>query len=181
MKNLQHLFIICVIALASCDSPSNKPAGETTEATAANNQLASVWNYIEDEDKMTNEKHHYATASSTNELEFNFPYAGGSTFELGILNRGQGNNVKLAVSKGQFMPSIMNDKTVRVKFDDDKPVNYTYVMPSDGSSDVIFINNENKFIARLKAAKKLMIEAEFFQEGNQIIYFDVSGLAWEHK
>jgi len=48
------------------------------------------------------------------------------------------------------------------------------------SSDVIFLSPESKIIDKLKKAKKVVIEPEFYQAGYQQVSFDVSGLEWNH-
>ena len=93
---------------------------------------------------------------------------------------GKKNEILVGVSKGQFMPSIMESETVRVKFDDEPPFNVTYNSAADASTDVIFLSSYNKLISKLKTAKKVMIEAPFFDAGRQIIYFDIEGLVWDH-
>lgn len=137
------------------------------------------WVYKEDVDKMTSEKQYLAYTTSTNKVDFDFPYNGGSTFTLGVGNKSKENNIVLLVSKGQFMMSIGYSDTVRIKFDDEKPMDISYSSPSDGSSDRIFLSQANTLISKLKVAKKVMIEAEFFDGGNQIIEFNVEGFKWD--
>jgi hypothetical protein len=136
----------------------------------------TAWEYKESEDKMDNSKSYFATVTSTNEINFSFPYDGGSSFDLTVRNKKKQNEVILIVSKGQFSGS---SKTCRVKYDDESVVNYDYEGTSDYNSNVIFFNNPKKFITSLKKAKKLMIECPFFQEGRKVIEFDdVQGLEW---
>jgi len=44
----------------------------------------------------------------------------------------------------------------------------------------LFIHPEPKFIAHAKIAKKMIVEAEFYQEGMQDMEFNTAGLKWEH-
>lgn len=170
------------------DKSTSNPTPLSSETTAIESgkeieiekeEPKSIWTYTEDEDEMSGQKRYFGTCVSTNQIEFEFPYNGGSTFNLIIRNMGQGNEVILQVSKGQFITSISSSESCRVKFDDEQPSKFTYNSASDGSSDVIFINNAKKFISRLKKAQKLMIEVQFYNAGNQIIYFDVAGLEWD--
>jgi len=176
-----------VLAVASTDSEESKDntasSSETSTSTKdeqkeEKKEKKPNWTNEENEDKMSGEKRFYTYTTSTNEIEFDFPYQGGSSFTLLVRNMGKANEVALTVSKGQFMPSIMNERSVRVKFDDEKPFNYSYAGTSDGSATTIFIVNANQFINKLKKAKKLMIEAPFYDAGMQIIYFDVEGFKW---
>lgn len=135
------------------------------------------WEYSESVDEMDNSTTYYAITMSTNEVEFDFPYDGGSKFQLMVRNMDGKNEVLVAVSKGQFASSYSNNN-IRVKFDDAEPVNYSYSQSTSGESDLIFINNSSSFIKKLKIAKSVWIEATFFNEGNQIMKFDTDGLTW---
>lgn len=186
------LFIILAVASNEKEEDKNNKnstGNETTTSTKSqekNSEESNTkevkekqnWQYSEEKDKMSGKTNYFAFSTSTNKLEFEFPYQGGSTFTLVIRNMGQGNNVMLGVSKGQFMGSIMGSQYLRVKFDDEQPVNYPYNSPQDASSTSIFLTNEATFISKLKKAKKLMIEAPFFNAGRQIIYFNVDGFKW---
>ena len=44
---------------------------------------------------------------------------------------------------------------------------------------MIFINSTKAIISKLKTSKKIIIEAEFFNEGNRQMEFDVTGFKWE--
>jgi hypothetical protein len=137
------------------------------------------WQYTDNEDQMTNQKRYFASCISSNEIDFDFPYDGGSKFTLTLRNMGKGNEIVLQVSKGQFMPGIMSSEYCRVKFDNGETVNYTYNSAADGSADIIFLDNATTFYKKLKTAKNLMIEAPFFEAGRQIINFNVEGLKWD--
>lgn len=45
--------------------------------------------------------------------------------------------------------------------------------PSDGSSNMVFLSNPKKFINLAKKAKRILIEAPFYEEGNQIFTFTI--------
>lgn len=168
------LVVIGIIGNLTEDSEKNDETA--TQEKKAN---ASSWQYKETTDEMTSRTCYYATTTSTNKIEFEFPYEGGSTFYLGVTSRGKGNEIYLKTNKGQFMTSIMSSEYVRVKFDENGAFDYTYNSPSNGSSDIIFIDNPDHFINQLKNAKKLRIEAPFFNTSRQIVRFDVENLKWE--
>lgn len=181
------LFVLIIIGLVAGDHKNDKPSSSATSEIASESHTepavatqlnTSNWTYSEDEDEMSGEKRYFASCISSTIVSFDFPYDGGSTFTLTVRNLGRGNDVLIRVSKGQFMSSIGSSESLRVKFDDEKPVRFSYSSASDGSSDVLFINNSSKFISHLKKAKKLMLEVEFYQEGYKILNFDVEGLDW---
>jgi len=167
-----------ILAVASSDD-SKSSAGSTEKSETAKNEKRPNWTYSEDADKMEGTKRYFASCVSTNEIEFEFPYNGGSYFTLTVRNMGKGNEIILQVSKGQFMTSIMSSEKCKVKFDDEKPVNFTYNSAADGSHDIIFFENSQKFLNKLKTSKKIMIEAQFFNAGSKVIEFDVEGLTWD--
>lgn len=82
---------------------------------------------------MISEKRYYAICASTNEVEFNFPYQSVSTLILTLRNQNKKNELMITISKGQIMTSVFDDKSCRVKFDDNKPMNFTYSSISGGS------------------------------------------------
>ncbi|MBN9299057.1 MAG: hypothetical protein J0I41_18805 [Filimonas sp.] len=164
-------------ATESTDKDSAK--GGTSDNAATTPAAEEHWSYEEEVDKMTSKKLFYASTTSTNTVEFKFPYQGGSTFTLNVMNREGKNEIAIQVSKGQFMSSLGGNKSVKVKFDSAEPVNYNYSSASDGSSNIIFLSNASKFITNLKGAKKLMVEAEFFNAGSKVLEFDVAGLKWD--
>ena len=175
------IFVIFAIGSSDDSSTNNKTISDDSDTTT-NVQKKVVkqnWLYQQDLDKMTNKKIYYAYTNSTNKIDFEFPYEGGSSFQLLVRNMNNKNEVILSVSKGQFMSSYGNSEYLRVKFDDEQVKNYTFNSPDDGSSDLIFISNPSNFISNLKTSKKLMIEAPFFDAGRQIIYFDVDSLKWD--
>lgn len=169
--------------LISCSGGTSTKVTEEADEDTTEAQVVDVkkelWNYSESEDKMTGEKRYFAECKSTNQINFEFPYDGGTTFTLTIRNMGKGNAVILSGDKCQFTSSYSGSETCRVKFDDADPVNYSYNMSADGSSDLIFFTYQDNFISKLKGAKKLMIEAPFYDAGKQIIEFDVEGLKWD--
>lgn len=173
------LMIIANIGDDEKSTTTNNSINSEENTTNEIKEVKSNWQYSEDADKMTNDKRYFASSVSTNEIEFEFPYNGGSNFTLTIRNMGKGNEIVLQVSKGQFMSGIMSSEYCRVKFDDGETVKYTYNSAADGSSDVIFFDKSTKFLANLKTAKKLMIEAPFYDAGRQVINFDIEGLTWD--
>lgn len=182
-KSIICLSIIAILATYCINPNSNgKITNNDTSNTLGTDSINNTkqnWTYQETTDEMSGDKSYFASCTSTNKLEFEFPYGGGSTFTLAIRNNKKSNNVYLSVDKGQFKTSIMNSESCRVKFDDGQPVNFSFVSSDDGSTDIIFFNSESKFISKLKKAKKVKIEAPFFNAGRQIIQFDVDGLKWD--
>lgn len=187
MKKLLTLTVL-IFTLISCGGPGKK--GETTsEGDTANvSQPAaakapkSKWTYSERVDEMTDSKTYHARIEANEELNFSFPYNGGTKVWITLRKNSSGTDILLSIpkNKGQFIPSAMGDRSILVRFDDKPAEKYSYTDPSDYSAETIFIKNANKFIENLKASQKTIIQCEFFNEGVQTIKFDTHGLEWNH-
>jgi len=84
----------------------------------------------------------------------------------------------VAIGSGQLTCHSMSGGRIAVKFDDGPIRNYGCNRPSDGSTEVIFIGNQQQFLSQLRRARRVVIEAEFFREGRQQLVFNVAGLNW---
>lgn len=161
-------------------APEEKSAetakGDVPAAPAA---PASKWSYDEQTDEMRGTVTKTARVTSSNEVNLNFPY-GTVSGHLDVRKRPtDGLNIIFSVDNGQILCHSFSDGHVSVKFDDQPIKNYGCDGASDGSSDVAFIRNESGFLANLKKAKKVIIEAEFYQMGRQQFIFDTAGLEWK--
>ena len=156
---------------------------ETDDISTASqeyNQLKS-WNYFTDTDEMNDSKSRFASLVSDNTVNFDFPYQGGSSLSLIVrYMKKYGTDVYIKISSGQFICNeYQGTNNVRVRFDDAAPIKFSTNEPSDGSSDMLFLNNAKKFIKLAKQAKTIKIEAPFYQEGNRIFTFTVDKpLGW---
>jgi hypothetical protein len=138
------------------------------------------WLYVSTPDEMRGKSTDSACIESGNELYFGFPYGGGSHGELCIRKSPKfGGDVYLTINNGQFLCAAYLGCQVRVKFDG----NSIWVLPaaeaSDGTTNVIFIRGYGRMVRSLKSSKKVIVEANFYQAGEQQLTFDVSGLKWE--
>jgi hypothetical protein len=150
----------------------------TAEPNQAPMLVQSSWQYQTEVDKMTGKEIKFAYTYSTNTLNFDFPYQGGTTGQL-LIRRIKGvTDVALQIDKGQFMSNLMGDEHLRVRFDDGPVNNWGFANAADGSSNIVFPSNAQKFVKSVKKAKKLMIEAPYFNEGRQVLEFDIVGFEW---
>lgn len=138
---------------------------------------AFAWKYQESTDRMRGTKTKFAVTTSTNTANFDFPYAGGSRLNLTVRNREtDGLSVILTISKGQFV--CFMGCAISAKFDDDAIVSFQASGSSDGSSDTIFIGDESVVLEKLRGAKRVIIEADFYDYGAKQFSFNVKGLKW---
>lgn len=173
------IIVVIIIGNIFKDKPS-KVSASTTSDTILSEKPKAVenWQYTETTDKMTDKVNSYAINTSTNTIEFDFPYNGGSFLSMHVRNSENGNEVLLKISKGQFMSSFNNG--VKIKFDEEPVKSYGYSEPADGASDFIFLDNGPQIIKKLKTAKKIKVQPLFFQEGQTVFEFDVEGLKWDY-
>jgi hypothetical protein len=184
-----------VFVLMSCSPPSPEHHEATQAATSSNAatpddaSAASVvkdqsvgaapsnWSYSENKDEMRGTTTKYAQTDSENELDFGFPY-GSSHGTLMLRKRpSDGLNVILSI-KGQFICNAFEGETVTVKFDSGPIEHFGCNETADGSPGYLFIEASQKFVRKLRKAKKVIIEAQYFEHGRQQLTFDVAGLNW---
>lgn len=154
---------------------------ETIDAAQAESPApTSGWRYTAEKDEMRGTTRKVAYIDSPQRLEFQFPYAGGSTVTLYISKRGAAKPViGLKVDKGQFICSITGDTAIQVKFGDRPVEPFGCLVASDGSSNVIFMSHPELFLVRMRKTKALIIEAPFYREGVRQIRFETAGLDWK--
>jgi hypothetical protein len=172
------------ISNAVGEPPSTATASaQTTPATATSGssettkptELATKWQYSEDKDAMRGTTTKFATLTSENTVNLDFPY-GSHTGDLEIRRRpSDGLNIMLKV-EGQFLCSSYNYGHVSVKFDDKPIQSFGCSEPEDASTGLLFIGSEGKFLSEIKKAKNVVIEAPYYQNGRQQLTFDVRGL-----
>lgn len=184
------LGIICaILAIAFTNSCNNATKANTSEndtiavvndtvavdsVGSLDNEIKNGWNYESEIDEMDGSTTKRAIVVSSNIVEFDFPYNGGST--LGICVRKTkkyGTDVMISISNGQFVSSEYNGTNyVTVRFDNNAPIKFTTVEPSDYSNDLLFLENSKKFIKLAKNAKTIKIEAPFFNDGWRVFRFN---------
>lgn len=199
---IAFIFIIALIAIVGSTSPSTSPPAENAVATAldsagenledmAENALAGSpvtpkpsegsWSYTESEDKVRGGKSYFASTTSTNEVHLDFPYEGGSTLRMTVRKSpAYGADVLLILSSGQLICPSYEGCHGTVRFDTGPAQYVSFSAAADNSSDTIFVNGARNFIAKLKRAKRVVIEVEIYQAGRPQFEFDVRGLQWDH-
>ena len=138
------------------------------------------WKYDSTKDEMRGIESKYAVAVSSNTVNFDFPYSGGSKLILTLRKKGNETDVMVAISKGQFLCGFRGCEAA-FKFDDGNIQSITMSDPDNHASDLLFVaydKTEHKIIQQLKNSKKLVIEVQFYREGKKQFIFDVSGLNW---
>lgn len=177
---LVGILILFIISLFLPDEKEVTENNSNVKSEIQENNVKPSWEYGNTEnDKMDNSTIHYGIIKSINKVEFGFPYEGGSTLSIVLTKRKGISKVLLQIDKGQFMSSFNYEKTIRIKFDKEKPRNYGFSNESTGDTKTIFLNNSNSIIERLKKTKNVILEVEFYSEGTNQFEFNVEGLKWK--
>lgn len=155
------------------------------EATAAKEALPKLsaqveeektygaWSYSNDEDGMSGKRIEYAAVRSENTLSLDFPYQGAQHGTLAVRKHPKwGSNVIVSIEEGQILCSSY-ECPVRIRFDDAQPVTYTGNEPSDNSTETIFL--PYSIANKLKTAKRVKVEMNLYQNGTQVLEFNVKG------
>lgn len=180
------LVVLTGIGMCSEKSINEKTKNSTQEIVESEtgkplDEIKTDWVYKKNNDEMRGVESRFATNISTNEVEFDFPYNGGSNLTLTVRETGNEKDILIGISKGQFICGI-NDCEFAFKFDDGAVESITMTRPENYASDIMFVaydKTEDKIINKLKTSKKLIIEAPFYQEGRKQFTFNVSGFEWK--
>jgi len=153
------------------------PVSASTKPNAATPVLlGSQWSYSKEAEAMSKGTNYSATVSSSNTVNFKFPYAGAQHARLSLSSdTGNLNDVIFSIEKGQILCRSYQDCTVLVQFDDEKETFFTAAGSADGSTETAFIHNYGRFIKKMIKAKRVRIATTIFQEGAPVFEFDVSG------
>ena len=134
-----------------------------------------TWSLQTKQDEMDDSKSYWYSLQSDNYANFDFPYEGDSYLTITVRwMKKYGYDVLLEITKGQMVGNEYNGTNyVRVRFDGGKVQKFYYNEPNDGSSNLVFLRNAQKFIEKCKNAKDIIIEQEFYQEGVHQFKFHV--------
>jgi hypothetical protein len=135
-----------------------------------------AWDYRESEDELTGKIKRSAAIRSTNTLSLDSPYDGPQRGMLLVRNHPNlGRDVLVTIQRGQILCPSYGDCRVTVRIDDEEPERWRAAGSSDGSSNVVFISRSADFVRRLRDARIVRIGLEIYQEGIQVLLFDVAG------
>jgi hypothetical protein len=184
MKKIILGLLLSTIMLNSCKQTNSEAslgelAADTTAVsvdTIISEPSINSWEYSEEVDKMTSKTIKFASIISNESLNLDSPYDGMNYGRLCVRKK-EGLNIYVSVDKGQISGEYDNHY-IMVRFDEEKAMRFDYNEPQDNSSDLIFIDNETKFLSKLKKSKKVLISLPFYQNGNQILEFNTSDLKW---
>ncbi len=144
----------------------------------ATTAFADEWSYDFSTDAMRGTTKKSALLLSENSVSPGSYYSGNTNLVMAI--REEQKRLTLYVSanpRGQLWCEY-NNCTVAIKFDDEKPVNWSMSKAAAGHSDTLFFNNETRLLAKLKSSKKAIVEVTFYDKGTYQFNFKTAGLSW---
>lgn len=146
------------------------------EAERKKKAAAELWNYFQNDDLMSKGKTYYATISSSNSVQFGFPYSGKQKGRLVFrTDPKHGKDVMFSIERGQILCPSYDGCKVLVRFDEENASTYKANPPSDNSSETIFIQNYSQFIGKLMKSDRVRLSMDIYQEGSPVFEFDISG------
>jgi hypothetical protein len=153
-------------------APTTTPEAKQEPETVAS---GTQWEYSQNEDKMSGGTTYHARVSSSNAVEFDFPYSGTQNATLALrIDPKYGKDLIFRIEKGQILCNSYEDCSVLVRFDDEKATNYSAIGAADNSTETIFIRNYGKFVEKMLKAKLVRISTNIYQQGAPVFEFNVS-------
>lgn len=142
---------------------------------------AAQWQYSDERDPMAGKNTAVAHIRSVNTLKLDFPYAGKNHAFIKIQQQSQTDlRVQFTIAKGQLVCSAHSRCYVQVKFDDEPPTKFFASPPADHSSNVVFLNDASQFVTRAATARRILVQANIYQEGAPILEFSSqTPLSWK--
>lgn len=155
-----------------------KPVSATPAKAAASKALdLSLWDYSEQTDQMRGSVTRRADLRSRDAIDLGQPY-GVVHVEL-ILQRTGDEPIRAYLHvRGQFACNYADDDKISVKFDDGPVEDIKCSELADGSPGYLAIEDAPDFVEKLRASSRLIIEAQYYENGLRQVRFNVSGLKW---
>ena len=151
-------------------------ASSEVDAMLDANRVERKWSYHTSRDEMRGSNTKFAEIPSTDIIVSGWPYTP-APMTMTLREGPQGFDIYLQIS-GQFTCYSGGDR-IAVKFDDGPIEQYSCTNADGGATEVAFVGSEQRFLSKLRSAKKVTLEVPIFQVGRQQVSFDVSGLEWE--
>lgn len=141
-------------------------------------EKVSGWKYETSINKMTSTKDIFCSVQSNESLNLEAPYDGVNYGSLIVRKMNGEVDIIISIMKGQISGGYEND-FFKARFDDEKQITFSYLSPSDNSTESIFLENKSKFLKKLRTSKKVLIQIPLYNNGNQILEFNTDGLKFE--
>jgi hypothetical protein len=132
------------------------------------------WRYGHSDDQMSKGRVHQATTTSTNVVEFDFPYRGSQRGMLTLRTHPKyGKDVIFNIERGQLLVRSYENSSALVRFDDADPISFKVVGAEDHSSTSAFFMDYQGFVSKMMKSKRVRISIPVYQQGSPVFEFDV--------
>lgn len=188
MKKSILSLLLLSLAISSCN-PNKKGISEAEIEQKADSLMKAdenkmqeeqvenltIWNYSSSKDEMTSKETKRADLLSTNHINLDFPYEGGTWGSIAVRTTGEELDMYFGSSNGQILTDYQNP-VFRVRFDDEEPF-YTPVSETDANDNNIrFFNEPKQLLGFLKSHKKMKVEVVFYDQGTYVFEFNIANL-----
>lgn len=165
--------------MAACDQPS-KPSTSRPEHVIASSADAegkdinkSPWRITVDADEMTGKKMTFIVTKSLNSHDLHPPYGSDVSATLMVRKHPRyGTDVIVSIGSGQLLCASHDRCAISVRFDEDKLQTYSGGGPTSLDRKILFIEDHQRFIKRLKKSSSVKIELPLYIDGVKIYTFD---------
>jgi hypothetical protein len=179
--------VLVVIGAMLGDSGSSSPPPPPPATTPIRTLTAppppvpgAQWSYATGTDEMTGKSTSSAAVQSSNSVELDFPYHNPQRGTLTIRRHPRhGPSAIFTLERGQLPCSSYDGCSIMVRFDEKEAVRYSASPPEDNRSEVLFINDEVRFLTFLTLAKRVRVFPNIYQNGGLVFDFDVTGFDLE--
>ncbi|WP_019988180.1 hypothetical protein [Rudanella lutea] len=175
-----RIFLIPLLALSPFNPPASLADTRLIETSIMSQTRTSAegWKYSQSQ-STTGDITYRAVLSSTNTIEFSYPYTGGTNVSLTIRKTKENEYVYLEVEKGLFTRSFQNG-SAQVQFDGRKPITYNLSAAANGRANIVFFEKEDRLIEQMKRAKNMLVSLSFAGQKPREVKFQITGLRWNH-
>ena len=159
---------------------ADKPLATSPVTAVQRAESAPVndWDQYTRDDELRGTTDRFADVTSTNSVDFDFPYCCGSRLEMTVRKTSQyGTDVIFQISDGQFVCGIY-DCAGTISFDG-KPESLSLNRSADHDSKILFAKYPDAIVRKLKKSDRVIVELPFYQEGNRQFKFNTHGLDWK--
>lgn len=138
-------------------------------------RLARQWTYSTSKDEMTDKPVHSARIQSTNTASFGWPYGGPHRLTLQLRTHPRfGKDAIISVPRGQMLCGFQGCN-LNVRFGDGPVQVFQAGVPSDHSTDHLFIRNYSRFVGQMMKTNLVRISVPFYQSGTFTFGFEAGG------
>ena len=141
----------------------------------------ATWVMSENRDRMTDRVQQEACLTSADKVSLPDPY-GPRALQLCFWRTGTAlpSHAQLhIVGSGQYA-ACLEDCAIRLRIDGGKPQRWSAEEPSDSSTGVYILPRPGDLFRRFSSAKRVMIEASFFEAGTQTAEFHIPEVGIPH-